>query len=263
MLVASDEGEPRWKQLDELESGDYVATQYGSDLWAQEPASLDFTPSPSYGSQKKLSLPERMTGELAFFLGAYAAEGHTSRSNYTVTISNADDEVLDRLARTVPAVFEVEPRVLRPVYCCPSVVISSKTLVEFMDHLGCGDRAANKRIPDAVLRSPRSMVLDFLVGLSLDSYLPSSIAKWAICLDSKGLLDDLQAVLTNLGIVHSRITKWNAEYDKSFDEVYAHGRHAQRLAGMLAFARAPQAGAGARVDRPRLGLQPSRRRAGS
>ncbi|MSO42134.1 MAG: hypothetical protein EXQ70_09645 [Solirubrobacterales bacterium] len=236
VLVASNEGEPRWKQLDELESGDYVATQYGNDLWAQQPPSLGFVESQPYGSQKKLTLPERMTGELAFFLGAYAAEGHTSRSNYTAHISNADDEVLDRLARTVRRVFDIEPRVVRPVDRCPSVVISSKTLVEFMDHLGCGDRAANKRIPDAVLGSPRSMVLDFLAGLSLDSYLPSSIAKWAICLDSKGLLDDLQAVLTNLGIVHSRITKWNAEYDKSFDEVYAHGRHAQRLAGMLAFA---------------------------
>jgi hypothetical protein len=44
-----------------------------------------------------------------------------------------------------------------------------------------------------------------------------------------GLLDDLQAVLTNLGIVHSRITKHNTEYDKDFDEVYASGAHARRL----------------------------------
>ena len=33
--------------------------------------------------------------------------------------------------------------------------------------------------------------------------------KWAICLDSPGLLDDLQAVLANLGIVHGRNSKFN------------------------------------------------------
>ena len=61
------------------------------------------------------------------------------------------------------------------------------------------------------------------------------MAKWAICLDSTGLLDDLQAVLTNLGVVHGRVTKYNAVYDKDFDEVYACGREAQRLVEMIRF----------------------------
>ena len=34
-------------------------------------------------------LPEEMTAELAFLLGAYAAEGHTTRSNWTITITNS------------------------------------------------------------------------------------------------------------------------------------------------------------------------------
>ena len=62
-----------------------------------------------------------------------------------------------------------------------------------------------------------------------------SAADFAICLDSGGLLDDLQAVLTNLGIVHGRISKYNAEYDKHFDEVYAVGAHAGRLARLVPF----------------------------
>jgi len=237
VLVAREDGEPHWKRLDELEDGDFVGLQYGDDLWAElAPTLTEFVPPKLYGSQQRITLPERMSGELAFFLGAFAAEGHVTRSNYTVRIANADEEVIDRLVATIRLVFGIEPRVTRDAERCPSVDVSSKTLVEFLDYLGCGDRASNKRIPDAVLRSPRQMVLDFLAGLSLDSYLPSSLPKWAICLDSKGLLDDLQAVLTNLGIVHSRITKWNATYEKAFDEVYAHGRHAAKLAAMLPFA---------------------------
>ncbi len=236
LLVADMDEGLVWRRLDVLKAGDYVATQYGEDLWAQEPPMLaGFRPSPSYGSQKRVVVPSTMTDDLAFFLGAYAAEGHVSRTNWTVRIANADESVITRLQTLGEELFGVSPCVRRDPGKCPSVDLSSKTLVEFFDYLGCGDRASNKRIPDAVLQSPRSAVLAFLNGLSLDSYLPSGLAKWAICLDSSRLLDDLQAVLTNLGVIHSRIRKYNAEYDKYFQEVYASGRHAQALVQMLAF----------------------------
>jgi hypothetical protein len=80
------------------------------------------------------------------------------------------------------------------------------------------------------------MVLKFLSGLCLDSYVTTSgMVKWGISVDSPDLLDDLQAVLTNLGIVHSRITKQAPLYEKTFDEVYTAGREAQRLVEMLDF----------------------------
>ena len=103
--------------------------------------------------------------------------------------------------------------------------MSSKTFVEFLEYLGCGARASEKRIPDAVLRSPRPMVLSFLQGLALDAYVTvRSAPKWAICVDSPALLDDLQAVLTNLGIVHRR---FNSEYGKTYGEV----RHRRTRSG--------------------------------
>ena len=96
--------------------------------------------------------------------------------------------------------FGVEPKILRPRDRCAHVLVASKEIVEFFEYLGCGARASEKRIPDAVLRSPRAMVLAFLQGLALDAYVSTtSMPKWAICVDSPGLLDDLQAVLTDLG----------------------------------------------------------------
>ena len=80
------------------------------------------------------------------------------------------------------------------------------------------------------------MVLSFLQGLALDAYVTvRSAPKWAICVDSPALLDDLQAVLTNLGIVHSRVAKYNREYDKTYGEVYATGSDAQRLVSEVPF----------------------------
>ncbi|MDQ3630362.1 MAG: hypothetical protein M3417_03610 [Actinomycetota bacterium] len=235
VLVAGGQG-LEWRRLDELEPGDRVATKYGDELWASVPPSLaDFTPSPAYGCQKRVTVPTAMTADLAFLLGAYAAEGHLARSNWTLRIANADEDVLARLVACTQSLFDVTPRVSRDPGKCPFVDISSKTLVELFDYLGTGSHAANKRIPDAVLASPRPMVLAFLEGLTLDSYLPASLPKWAICLASNDLLDDLQAVLTNLGVVNSRVRKYDATYDKCFEEVYVTGQHAQRLVSDLRF----------------------------
>lgn len=236
VLVCGDAGLV-WRHLSDIQPGEYVATQYGDDMWSQEAATFgDFRPSAPYGYQKAFETPQQMTSDLAFFLGAYAAEGHTSRSNYTVTITNSVEVVLERVLNAARSAFGLEGKLLQPADRCASVVFASKTLVEFLEYLKCGSRASQKRIPDSVLRSRREHVLAFLSGLFLDAYVTTEgLAKWAICLDSAPLLDDLQAVLTNLGVVHSRIEKLNKEYGKTYGEVYAAGRQAQKLLSLVAF----------------------------
>src|SRR5205807_1173027 len=59
---------------------------------------------------------------------------------------------------------------------------------------------------------------------------------WAIGgLDSPRLLDDLQAVLTNLGVVTARSAKFNAQQNRSYDEVYATGAAARRMVELVPF----------------------------
>ncbi|MCI0633876.1 MAG: hypothetical protein L0206_08180 [Actinobacteria bacterium] len=237
VLVAG-KGDLHWRRLDELRPGDYVAVRYGADMWSVLPARFDgFIPTPKYGSQKAVTVPDEMTEELALLLGALVSEGHITRSNWTVTITNADDAVLQRVAAAWVSEFGVQPRIVRQPGKCPGVMVSSKTVVEFLEWLGCGARASAKRIPDAVLRSPRSMVLAFLQGLALDGYVVwmGRSPKWGICVDSPGLLDDLQSVLTNLGVVHSRILKYNRQNGKSYGEVYACGEQAQRMIRLVGF----------------------------
>lgn len=235
VLVCAENG-LEWRALSDIEAGDYVAVQHGNDMWAAEAPDFEsFEPSERYGSQKQITIPNRMTEELAFFIGAYCAEGHTSRTTHTICISNTDEGVLSRLTNAAKELFGIDARVQRTAGKCPVLNISSKTLVEFIEYLGCGERAAFKRIPDKVLQSPKPMVLQFLAGLSLDAYMTSKGVKWAICLDAPGLLDDLQAILTNLGVLHNRTSKYNSVYDKSYDEVAACGRSAQKLVAQIPF----------------------------
>ena len=236
LLVATDGGLD-WRRLDEIGISDQVAIRYGDELWSGLPARFDdFRPAAPHGSQKRVTVPGEMTDDLALLLGMFASEGHITRSTWTITITNSVDSVLERAVSLWRSVFGLKAGIVRQEGECPGVLVSSKTVVEFLDHLGCGGRASAKRIPDAVLGSPRSMVLAFLQGLALDANVSvASTSKWAICLDAPALLDDLQAVLTNLGVVHSRISKRNKTNGKTYDEVYVTGEHAQHLAQLVPF----------------------------
>ena len=216
--------------------GDWVAQPYGRYSWPIELVSLLVEVDPSYGSQKSVALPNQMTPDLALLLGAFAAEGHCSERTWTVAITNSVDPVLDLVVFLWQRVFGLEARLERRADRCPQVLASSKSVVQFLEALGCGHRASNKRIPVAVMRSPRDVVLAFLSGLALDAYTSTaSDSRWGICLDSSPLLDDIQLCLRRLGVVSNRIQKWNPRYVKHFGEVLVHGREAQRLLAVVPF----------------------------
>src|SRR5262249_6567312 len=254
LLVAGVDG-LEWESLAGIGMGAAVPSNQGGHLWPPPPPSLRrISVSHPDGCQKQVSLPAEMSEELAFLLGAYASEGHPTSSNWTITITNSVPEVLDRVRRAWESEFGLEARITTEAGRCPGVVVSSKTVVEFMAALGCGSRASEKRIPDVVLRSPREMVLSFLRGLALDAYVTTKTApKWAICLDSRGLLDDLQAVMTNLGVMSGRVTKHNKINGKDYDEVYAAGLQGQLMASLVPFLEPDKAAAAAEYLQMDLG----------
>jgi adenosylcobalamin-dependent ribonucleoside-diphosphate reductase len=247
LMVAGD-GELTWKRLDEIEVGDEVATQYGSDLWAPLPARLAVMPGGPSAGQEEARLPQEMTEDLAFLLGAYASQGCSSRSTGTVRIACAADSVLERVAAAVRSTFGIEPSVGCPTAGCPFVEISSKTVVQLLEQLGCGPSASAKRIPDALLRSTRRHVLAFLQGLALGAHVTESpTGAWSIRLGSPALLDDLQVVLNNLGVVHSRTAKLDAGDGTTYHEVHATGVHAQTIARLVPFLEPEKAAAARRL----------------
>ncbi|MDP9075748.1 MAG: vitamin B12-dependent ribonucleotide reductase [Actinomycetota bacterium] len=231
LLVSGRDG-LEWRQLGEIEVGDYVATQYGDELWSVLPARLDGFPAPGTGPAV---IPAEMTEDLALLLGAFAAVGRMSRSHGSVTFLNSASKVLDLLADTIGRVFAIPAAIRRPSGDVARVEFVCQMVADFLGYLGCAERGA-VRIPDAVLRSPREMVLAYLQGLSLAAEpTMSGMAKWAIASGSPGLLDDLQAVLTNLGIVHDRAPRFDKVGRPPSFELYAIGEQAEDLLAMVPF----------------------------
>ena len=257
LLVSGRDG-LEWRQLGEIEVGDYATTQYGDELWSVIPARLDGFKAPAADDQAEpASIPFEMSEGLALLLGAFASVGRMSRFRGTVSFTSPATKVLDRLGEAVGEVFGIPSVIRRPTGEVSRVEFTSKLVGDFLGYLGCAERPADRHIPDAVLRSPREIVLAYLQGLALAAEpTMSGMAKWAITMDSPGLLDDLQAVLTNLGVVHDRTCKFDKGGGPGSDEVYAVGEQAENLLAMLPFLEPKKAALAAALQS--LGRHPDR-----
>lgn len=225
------------RRVASLAVGDWVALPYGEGFPVDPVRLPSFPLSATYGCQNQVRLPGFLDEDLALLLGMYASEGHTSPSNYSIRITNAEDVVLERCRDLWDRCFGLKARIDRPSDRCPAVVVNSKTVTEVFAALECGTRASNKRIPWAVMGSPFPVVQAFLQGLALDAYTSTTghNAMWAICLDSPALLDDLQLLLRWWGLTSGRISKYNGVYKKSYDEVFVCGSMGQRLVAAVPF----------------------------
>ncbi|MEN3002637.1 MAG: LAGLIDADG family homing endonuclease [Armatimonadota bacterium] len=223
-----------WKRLDEIQPGDFVAIRIGAEMWASENARFDdFQPSAPWGCQKSIKLPREMTPELARLLGYYIAEGNLTRSNWTVRITNNDEGVLQHCQRLLHDLFGLESTIVIDARNgVKSVTVASKTLVEFLEYLGCAGNAAQKQIPWAVLQSRREVVQAFVGALWLDGYIRKD-GMVAICLASETLLRQLQVVLNNFGLRANLIRKYSKTVDRFYYELTLFGEDVVRFAALF------------------------------
>ncbi len=224
-----------WKLLEDLEAGDFVSVRLGANVWALDNADLlkGFNPSPLHTAQKRITLPERMTPQLARFLGQYIAEGNKAASNYTVRVTNLNTDVLAHCLETVRDQFGLTGRIETDKRNgVTSFVVASKTLCEFLDHIGAGGDSSSKQIPWSVLRSSEECVREFVGGLWLDGYVRGD-GMTAICLNSPELLRQLQVVLNNFGLRAHIIQKFNPQYNKHFGELGMHGADSRQFARLF------------------------------
>ena len=224
-----------WKRLDELEAGDFVGVKLGANLWAETDADLleGFEPSALYGCQKTITLPAKMTPDLARFLGMYIAEGSMTRTNYMVRVTNLNAEVLSACERIIEQTFGITGRVETDKRNgVTSWVCASKSLCEFLTHIGAGGDSSSKQIPWSVLQSSETCVREFIGGLWLDGYVRQD-GMTAICLNSPELFRQLQIVLNNFGLRAQLIRKTNVAYDKYFHELGLHGADSRRFSELF------------------------------
>ena len=200
-------GTMEWTRADELQVGDFVAIQRGQNLFGDDSTvEFDYQRNTRQDHAKPVHL-DSLDEEFAYFMGLLTGDGCLTFKN-RVILSSADEEVLDCFYRIAARlglhVFKNGGD--RPY----DRIIASSQLYQLLLHLGMSDRpAGEKRVPRAILRAPRQMVSAYLRGLfDADGTVSRRDGYPTLYSVSKRLIDEVQVMLLNFGILSRKRPKW-------------------------------------------------------
>ena len=211
VLTLASPFELRWTRLADLQPGDRVAVERHRELWPAHAPALDLFDSDLVVERRPLRYPTEMTPELARLLGYLVAEGSIEQGRFR--FSSADPEVMADYCHCVEAVFGIDPSGQVRGRVNPTtgvrtqfVELSWKGALQFLAFCGLpAGRSADKAVPIAVRRSPRSLVLEFLAAYAEgDAHLGAT--RIEIASASRRLLEEIQLLALNLGVVGRRST---------------------------------------------------------
>jgi stage V sporulation protein R len=154
--------------------------------------------------RKAIRLPSSVTCKLAAFLGYLTGDGHISERKRTIGITTGDEAQADAFLRLTEEVFGIKPRKVWDKTRW-RVKFTSANVQEFLKHLGLktGFCARSKEVPDAILRSPKSVVLAFLRAYyDCDGY--AGPAGVILATSSESMSKTVQVLLLNFSILSTR-----------------------------------------------------------
>jgi ribonucleoside-diphosphate reductase alpha chain len=158
-----------WKRMAELRPDDLVVGRF---VASHGEGSAALPAADAYRTNAKLvTMPERMSPQLAQFLGMLAADSHTTLTTGVVGLTSASQEVLDEFTALATELFGLTPR--HTIEARNSNVqyltLNSRVLCRWIQAL-IGEGAYNRRVPQQVLAGSAEEKLAFLRGVSLDGY---------------------------------------------------------------------------------------------
>ena len=201
-----------FKTMEELRPGDCVAVKAGANLWPKDVPTISFQTTKDGNRFDDVSIPETLTPELARLLGYLIAEGSCTESR-RIGFGNSDQEVNTDFADCVESVFGYRikfhhnrsmPTSNKPFY---QTEISKQQAVEFLLELGVGGYADEKTVPKIIRNAPKHLVSEFIKAYFEGDGGVSDVDEKqciAACSASGRLLQEIQLLLLNMGIVSSR-----------------------------------------------------------
>ena len=179
-----------------------VALQAGPELYALGSAHVRKL---AHGRRKAVRIPEVLDARLAQFAGYLIGDGHISRVKRNLGLTTGDEEQARTFVELTYELFDL--------LCTMKldenrwrVLVHSETLSDFMvEALGftTGPSAPHKKVPEAILRSPKHVVAAFLRAyFDCDGY----AGKGGIILrtSSETMSEQVQLLLLNFGILSRR-----------------------------------------------------------
>lgn len=228
-----------WTKLSDLTKQHFISIKVGSEVWPENPPILDF----KYEKAKRdfssieISLPKKMTLELARFLGYLTSEGYTKAAeggNYNIVFTKGDNIVMSDFCRLFEILFAGVDYHIVDKENTKQFITQNCHILRFLEYLGAANKPARlKTVPWCVLQSPREYVVEFLIGYFVGDI---SINEKEACIASasREMLKQIQLLLLNMGIVSRRgeyRSTWFSPLDErnKYSQLYFSGENLLRL----------------------------------
>ena len=206
--VMSPCGIPQWKTTDQLVVGDRVAVDRGMEVWPSIDPCAGFDRHIAVwrdqhvgkrGAQPQPIHIDRMTDDLAYFLGLWLAEGSCEQKIGRVTITCGDQDISESLQRLEAYGIHFEQQSKRK----DQWRTNSYELIELFHYLGMPlVRAPKKTMPAWVFSGTRNWAGAFAGGMwDGDGHCDSNRTRVGYNSASMPLIQQLQLLLTNAGII--------------------------------------------------------------
>jgi stage V sporulation protein R len=235
-----------WIRLDELDEGDEIELTAGDGTWPEEYAALEWS-SPETG-RDPIRVPDEVTERFGRLLGLLIGDGQVPSNASHVGFTSESKADAEEFAGLAEELFGVSPTVERQGSGWRAEAASEtlrELLVEVFD-VPAGPATGEPTVPPHVLRSPASVVAEFLRGL-FDAGGDASDRGVVLTTGSESLSETVQLLLANFGVLTRR------EHSDGRHRVHATGESAARFADRIGFGYSEQAEAldAALADRDR------------
>ncbi|MBI2147458.1 ATP-binding protein [Candidatus Woesearchaeota archaeon] len=202
------------KAAKDMRVGQYVATPrklncHGKPQYLKKPFTLS-----NSNHQQKLTFPTEIDRQLARLLGYLLGDGYVAKSATSAWISftNTNKELIQDYQRLVKSIFNGNTTV-RKRKQSEEAYITSVSIFSFLKSIGDGIAvsSAQKKIPQAVNRSPPGVLKEFIRALfECEAYINLKKRQIEFSTISKNLAEDLQTNLLKFGIIS--LLKYKIKY---------------------------------------------------
>ncbi len=179
VVVMSDDGRLRFKQLSKIQPGDYLAIQFG---------------------QRAFGNSGLMDADTAYLLGLLTGDGNLSHAG-RIGLTSIDDEIIkffkDYVTKYFPKNVVYENK--------QSYLVSSWQFKKYLYNLGISYLLSfDKTIPASILQAPEDIQIAFLQGLfDTDASVEKKRAAFEYSTVSQKMARQVQMLLLNIGIISS------------------------------------------------------------
>lgn len=161
-----------WIMAKDLKEGDYVYCR-SADYSIFNSGNLKIDNNFSFKTNsRKIILPNKMSADLALFLGMIAADGSLMESTGFVGITTADDLVEETFKNLCIKLFNIEPKIIydKRSKNTRHAYLTSRSLFRYVKNLLKGNNCLSKDVPIQIINGSKEEQINFINGLTLNGY---------------------------------------------------------------------------------------------